>query len=77
MENDKIETFLDKHWTPEDEKTFWEDEKTFLERMKICKGKRKDGKDGKCTNVYNHNGGCWTCPIENGLYEPEELRNDN
>lgn len=70
MESDKTETFLDKYWTPEKEKEFWE-------RMKICKGERADGKDGKCIDVNKHNLGCYCCPVEAGLYEPEELRNDN
>jgi hypothetical protein len=55
------------NWTPEMEKAFWEE-------MKICKGQRKDGKDGKCISLSTHNRGCVGCPIgDGGLYEPEAL----
>lgn len=53
--------------TPEKETAFWE-------RMKIYKGMRSDGKDGKCIDVTRHNLGCVACPIgDGGLFEPEPL----
>lgn len=66
MEDDNTKTFLDKYWTPENEKAFWKE-------MKICKGSRADGKDGKCVDVDAHNHGCIGCYIEAGLAEPKEL----
>ncbi|MDD4566084.1 MAG: hypothetical protein PHE79_11500 [Eubacteriales bacterium] len=60
-------SFLDKYRTPESEKAFWES-------MKICKGQRKDGKDGKCISPLTHNLSCVGCLIgDAGLFEPEEL----
>lgn len=54
-------------WTPEEYRTF-EDE------MKICKGRRNDGKDGKCINTHLHNLGCVGCMIGDGrLFEPEAI----
>jgi hypothetical protein len=58
------------YWTPERTKAFWEE-------MKICKGARADGKDGKCIDPDRHNLGCVNCPIgDGGLYEPEAI-NEN
>lgn len=57
-------------WTPEQEKAF-------REEMKICKGQRVDGKDGKCIDPDKHNLGCWCCPIgDGGPFEPEALDED-
>jgi hypothetical protein len=57
-------------WTPEQEKAF-------REEMKICKGMRADGRDGKCCFPYIHNLGCVGCGVEAGLFEPEALENEN
>ena len=54
-------------FTPEEYKAFWEE-------MKICKGMRADGADGKCIDSHRHNLGCVGCPIgDGGLFEPEKL----
>ncbi len=53
--------------TPEKYKAFWE-------KMKICRGMRADGADGKCIDTQRHNLGCVGCPIgDAGLFEPERL----
>lgn len=53
--------------TPEQEAAFWES-------MKVCKGMRSDGKDGKCIDITRHNLGCVGCLIgDGGLFEPEPL----
>lgn len=65
-----MSSFLEKDWSEEQEKEFWES-------MKICKGQRADGKDGRCINVHKHNAGCYCCDIgDGGLYEPELLEED-
>jgi len=57
----------DDYWTPERTKAFWDE-------MKICKGQRADGKDGKCIDSQRHNRGCVGCAIgDGGLYEPDLL----
>ncbi len=54
-------------FNPEKEKAFWEE-------MKICRGMRADGADGRCIDSQRHNLGCVGCPIgDGGLFEPEKL----
>lgn len=56
-----------REWTPEEYEAFWAE-------MKICKGQRSDGKDGKCPDPERHNLGCVGCMIgDGGLFEPEPL----
>lgn len=58
---------INHEWTPEEYKKFWEE-------MKICKGQRKDGRDGKCIDSCRHNLGCVGCMIgDGGLFEPDPL----
>lgn len=60
-------SFSDSYWTPETTAAFWK-------KMKICKGQRADGQDGRCIEPQRHNLGCVGCPIgDGGLYEPELL----
>lgn len=54
-------------WTPEEWDAFWAE-------MKICKGHRADGRDGRCIDSQRHNLGCVACPIgDAGLFEPEAI----
>ena len=62
--------FLNKSWTPEEEKDFWD-------KMKICKGKRSDGKDGECISPNEQNLGCLHCVVEAGLMEPKAVKEND